>query len=193
MSMSLLCCFGICSTLQRIRYQRNSSQQRSTLEETELSELQNDKNVQEIMSQLKHSKYQPKSKNRDIENQISSANRNITDEQNLNLNQAQSLNENKNLSLNLGEDLEDTSSSDVHQKIGSSQAVNCSSDSGGCEDEEDTPICAICYDGYVEDQDVTHLTCGHMYHMLCIERWIKFKVFYSSCPLCSQKLVETLS
>tara|TARA_Y100000389_G_scaffold122310_1_gene119663 strand:- start:613 stop:861 length:249 start_codon:yes stop_codon:yes gene_type:complete len=53
-------------------------------------------------------------------------------------------------------------------------------------DEVDTNECAICLeDIHPDDEDVTYLSCCHMYHNVCISQW--FKKGRRVCPLCGIK------
>lgn len=53
----------------------------------------------------------------------------------------------------------------------------------GGEDGEREDICSICLVGYEGEDAVTKLgTCGHVFHLNCIEQWILRNQF--SCPLC---------
>lgn len=45
--------------------------------------------------------------------------------------------------------------------------------------------CAICFDKYVNMDTIRILQCGHMYHTVCIDKWLKRKIL---CPTCSARI-----
>ncbi|CAN4116105.1 unnamed protein product [Withania somnifera] len=50
--------------------------------------------------------------------------------------------------------------------------------------EEEDPVneCPVCLTAFVEGEEVRQLmTCKHMYHFTCIDKWLCSK---SSCPVC---------
>jgi hypothetical protein len=51
------------------------------------------------------------------------------------------------------------------------------------------PECTICLETCCK-QDELKLQCGHVYHITCIQRWIKTGKF--SCPLCRRELPPEL-
>lgn len=55
---------------------------------------------------------------------------------------------------------------------------------------EDPIICAICLDGFHQDDHVRVLPCGHVFHCVCIDPWLAIRRTYSYCPLCKTKLFE---
>jgi len=46
--------------------------------------------------------------------------------------------------------------------------------------------CIICFEGFEEGQNVSHVKCGHMYHTKCLYTWFLTK---KTCPLCDEKLI----
>ncbi|XP_071385059.1 E3 ubiquitin-protein ligase RNF128-like [Centroberyx affinis] len=60
------------------------------------------------------------------------------------------------------------------------------------EDEEtgsDSYTCAVCIDGYKAGEAVTVLTCGHIFHKVCIEPWLLEK---RTCPMCKCDILKAL-
>lgn len=55
-------------------------------------------------------------------------------------------------------------------------------------EQDDIPICAICYDDFIENERYRKLPCSHEFHKRCIDQWFKESV---KCPLCTQD-VRTL-
>ncbi|MBU79092.1 MAG: hypothetical protein CMD29_03075 [Flavobacteriales bacterium] len=49
------------------------------------------------------------------------------------------------------------------------------------EDEE----CIICLNGYLKDQNMSILSCGHKFHKSCIDTWFTYKKL---CPFCDIKI-----
>ncbi|KAL6615866.1 hypothetical protein ACP70R_038136 [Stipagrostis hirtigluma subsp. patula] len=45
--------------------------------------------------------------------------------------------------------------------------------------------CCICLAQYREKEEVRQLPCTHMFHLKCVDRWLRI---ISSCPLCKQEL-----
>uniref|UniRef100_A0A7N0UF30 RING-type E3 ubiquitin transferase n=1 Tax=Kalanchoe fedtschenkoi TaxID=63787 RepID=A0A7N0UF30_KALFE len=50
--------------------------------------------------------------------------------------------------------------------------------------------CSICQEDYVEDDELGTLTCGHGFHVQCIEQWLTCK---NLCPLCKSAGLSTSS
>lgn len=48
-----------------------------------------------------------------------------------------------------------------------------------------TQECCICLAQYREKEEVRQLPCTHMFHLKCVDRWLRI---ISSCPLCKQEL-----
>jgi len=51
------------------------------------------------------------------------------------------------------------------------------------EDEDES--CSICQEVYKKDDEVTKLSCKHVFHHGCIEEWGKYK---AQCPLCRKEI-----
>lgn len=48
--------------------------------------------------------------------------------------------------------------------------------------------CPICIEKYKNDEEVSVLNCGHIYHPKCIKEWGHYK---PSCPLCKEVIPLT--
>ncbi|CAE6469258.1 unnamed protein product [Rhizoctonia solani] len=55
--------------------------------------------------------------------------------------------------------------------------------------ENCTERCLICLDDYVDDDDLRIMTCKHMFHKDCVDRWME--TGKNNCPACRTKGVET--
>lgn len=42
--------------------------------------------------------------------------------------------------------------------------------------------CSICLTEFEPNAEVNHLTCGHVFHNLCLEKWLNY--WNTTCPLC---------
>ncbi|ONM38911.1 E3 ubiquitin-protein ligase At4g11680 [Zea mays] len=51
--------------------------------------------------------------------------------------------------------------------------------------ERDDQECCICLAQYGEKEEVRQLPCTHVFHLKCVDRWLRI---ISSCPLCKQEL-----
>ncbi|CAL4947910.1 unnamed protein product [Urochloa decumbens] len=51
--------------------------------------------------------------------------------------------------------------------------------------DHDDQECCICLAQYREKEEVRQLPCTHMFHLKCVDRWLRI---ISSCPLCKQEL-----
>ncbi|KAK7320303.1 hypothetical protein VNO77_29650 [Canavalia gladiata] len=49
----------------------------------------------------------------------------------------------------------------------------------------ENPECCICLAKYKEKEEVRQLPCSHMFHLKCVDQWLKIT---SCCPLCKQGL-----
>ncbi|KAE8704276.1 putative E3 ubiquitin-protein ligase XERICO [Hibiscus syriacus] len=65
-------------------------------------------------------------------------------------------------------------------KLGS-RNFNCKHDSGDDDDE-----CAICLCKIDEDDEIRELRCDHLFHKVCLDRWIGYR--RSTCPICRSSL-----
>ncbi|KAI4307832.1 hypothetical protein L6164_030971 [Bauhinia variegata] len=68
----------------------------------------------------------------------------------------------------------------VHSKI---EHGNDSESSEGHINED--PECCICLAKYKDKEEVRQLPCSHMFHLKCVDQWLKI---ISCCPLCKQGL-----
>ncbi|KZV46357.1 hypothetical protein F511_07909 [Dorcoceras hygrometricum] len=55
--------------------------------------------------------------------------------------------------------------------------------SDSCPEQE----CAICLMEFVPDTEVNCLSCGHIFHKLCLEKWLKY--WNTTCPLCRDYMI----
>ena len=52
--------------------------------------------------------------------------------------------------------------------------------------------CSICLEDFKSEKnnDITYMTCNHMFHKKCLKRWLKhdkkYDLYTGSCPLCRQ-------
>ncbi|KAL5548719.1 hypothetical protein UlMin_003950 [Ulmus minor] len=53
------------------------------------------------------------------------------------------------------------------------------------EPANDDPECCICLAKYKEKEEVRQLPCSHMFHLKCVDQWLRI---ISCCPLCKQEL-----
>ncbi|XP_059282618.1 probable E3 ubiquitin-protein ligase XERICO [Lycium barbarum] len=42
--------------------------------------------------------------------------------------------------------------------------------------------CSVCLTDFEPDAEINHLSCGHVFHKLCLEKWLKY--WNVTCPLC---------
>ena len=52
--------------------------------------------------------------------------------------------------------------------------------------KEKYPTCVVCSEDFTNDDEVRQLECEHMYHIPCIDRWLK--TYSSQCPICKKKV-----
>lgn len=53
-------------------------------------------------------------------------------------------------------------------------------------DEEAT--CSVCYDQYTNEQRAVQLPCEHMFHEVCMKKWLESASGNKKCPLCRSSL-----
>ncbi|KAL2493625.1 putative E3 ubiquitin-protein ligase [Forsythia ovata] len=42
--------------------------------------------------------------------------------------------------------------------------------------------CSVCLTEFKPNQEINHLSCGHVFHKLCLEKWLNY--WNVTCPLC---------
>lgn len=73
-----------------------------------------------------------------------------------------------------------------------SSRTSCSEKNGvvttvsAAEQDEQTPVCSICLEGYEDDDAVRETVCHHVFHSCCLEQWLMKR--RSHCPLCQGDL-----
>lgn len=53
---------------------------------------------------------------------------------------------------------------------------------------EGDATCSVCMECHEDDSEVIELPCGHFFHALCSEEWLKEN---NSCPLCKKKITSS--
>ena len=48
--------------------------------------------------------------------------------------------------------------------------------------------CVICYENFSEGELLKMTSCFHLFHFLCIKRWIQMKIESPDCPICRRKI-----
>ncbi|XP_061338549.1 E3 ubiquitin-protein ligase At1g63170 [Gastrolobium bilobum] len=81
-----------------------------------------------------------------------------------------------------------------NNKNGYDQDVNAGIDEGGIlaagTDKErvisgEDAVCCICLAKYADDDELRELPCFHVFHVWCVDKWLKIK---GSCPLCKSEV-----
>ncbi|KAJ0265947.1 RING/U-box superfamily protein [Hirschfeldia incana] len=57
-------------------------------------------------------------------------------------------------------------------------------------DQDDDIKCSICQEEYVDGDEVGTMPCEHMYHVSCVEQWLRMKNW---CPICKTSAEEEKS
>ncbi|XP_027354849.1 E3 ubiquitin-protein ligase MBR2-like isoform X1 [Abrus precatorius] len=59
-----------------------------------------------------------------------------------------------------------------------------------CNEDKDDIKCSICQEEYVVADEVGSLQCEHMYHVVCIQQWLRLKNW---CPICKASVAPSNS
>ncbi|KAM0918813.1 hypothetical protein ACQ4PT_008563 [Festuca glaucescens] len=63
------------------------------------------------------------------------------------------------------------------------EVVCCSSDQAEDNEDEEDGRCLVCLEGYIDNDLLGVLKCGHDFHAGCIKKWLQVK---NACPVCKQ-------
>lgn len=63
--------------------------------------------------------------------------------------------------------------------------VDSNLEAGNSAPANEDPECCICLAKYKEKEEVRKLPCSHMFHLKCVDQWLRI---ISCCPLCKQEL-----
>uniref|UniRef100_A0A6P4A557 probable E3 ubiquitin-protein ligase XERICO n=1 Tax=Ziziphus jujuba TaxID=326968 RepID=A0A6P4A557_ZIZJJ len=55
----------------------------------------------------------------------------------------------------------------------------------GCEEPENE--CSVCLNRFEPESEINHLSCGHVFHKVCLEKWLDY--WNVTCPLCRTPLM----
>ncbi|GAA0186529.1 hypothetical protein LIER_33817 [Lithospermum erythrorhizon] len=47
--------------------------------------------------------------------------------------------------------------------------------------------CSVCLTEFKPDSEINYLSCGHVFHKVCLEKWLKY--WNVTCPLCRDYMV----
>jgi len=61
-------------------------------------------------------------------------------------------------------------------------------DESKSDEKEEEDKCAICWSEFEEDEDVRRLPCIHLFHIECVDKWLKMN---KSCPICRQDIIKS--
>lgn len=48
--------------------------------------------------------------------------------------------------------------------------------------------CSVCLTDFEPDAEINHLSCGHVFHKHCLEKWLKY--WNVTCPLCRNYMMS---
>ncbi|KAL5581681.1 hypothetical protein UlMin_014123 [Ulmus minor] len=66
-----------------------------------------------------------------------------------------------------------------------SPAIRFDSMSGCQQTEHD---CSVCLSQFEPESEINHLSCGHLFHKVCLEKWLDY--WNITCPLCRTPLLS---
>ncbi|KAK9005235.1 hypothetical protein V6N11_042679 [Hibiscus sabdariffa] len=72
-----------------------------------------------------------------------------------------------------------------YKAITTNSELEHDSDCNPSRETEDDAECCICLAKYKDREEVRQLPCSHMFHLKCVDQWLKI---ISCCPLCKQEL-----
>ncbi|CAN6479714.1 unnamed protein product [Victoria cruziana] len=75
----------------------------------------------------------------------------------------------------------------VPVNLDGSQGYTSTKSSKSNQVKDDESECCICLAKYKDKEDVRELPCSHMFHLKCVDQWLRI---ISSCPLCKQHLQD---
>lgn len=56
-----------------------------------------------------------------------------------------------------------------------------------CHKNKDNPNCVVCFSNFKVGEQVRRLPCAHLFHRMCIDRWLRNS---QCCPLCRHSISE---
>uniref|UniRef100_A0A5B7ANW4 Putative E3 ubiquitin-protein ligase XERICO isoform X1 n=1 Tax=Davidia involucrata TaxID=16924 RepID=A0A5B7ANW4_DAVIN len=56
-----------------------------------------------------------------------------------------------------------------------------------CDCKRSEQECPVCLTEFKPDAEINHLSCGHVFHESCLEKWLKY--WKVTCPLCRTLMV----
>uniref|UniRef100_A0A5B7AMB1 Putative E3 ubiquitin-protein ligase XERICO isoform X1 n=1 Tax=Davidia involucrata TaxID=16924 RepID=A0A5B7AMB1_DAVIN len=56
-----------------------------------------------------------------------------------------------------------------------------------CSCKQPEQECSVCLTEFEPDAEINHLSCGHVFHKICLEKWLKY--WNVTCPLCRTRMV----
>lgn len=69
----------------------------------------------------------------------------------------------------------------IYNNNNSSDVIN--GGGGGCSSSNvQLHECPVCLNEFEPDAEINHLSCGHVFHKICLEKWLKY--WNVTCPLC---------
>ncbi|KAF3445298.1 hypothetical protein FNV43_RR14993 [Rhamnella rubrinervis] len=56
-----------------------------------------------------------------------------------------------------------------------------------CSSEQPENDCSVCLTQFEPESEINHLSCGHLFHKVCLEKWLDY--WNVTCPLCRTPLM----